>query len=195
MPPTPPDQSGSGAERVQGATGIYSRREEFKPAKLDKRITKKEFFVFGKHTAPSCTRCNRASLWYFALLSLALPVSVSAADCELPAAQAVSVQGTVETATPNAQHWTLLRQGDAICPGDRLRVGRNSRAGLYLDSDTFLRLGELTTVTFPAATAKPAGWLELLCGVAHFMSRVRNAFEITTPYVNAAIEGTEFTVA
>ncbi len=151
--------------------------------------------MFGTHTAPSCTRCNRASLWLFALLSLALPVTASATTCEPPAAQAVSVQGTVETAAPNTQHWTPLHQGDAICPGDRLRVGRNSRAALYLDSDTFLRLGELTTVTFPESTAEPTGWLELLRGVAHFMSRVRNAFEITTPYVNAAIEGTEFTVA
>lgn len=151
--------------------------------------------MFGKHTASPCTRCNRASLWFFALLSLTLPAIAPATTCKLPAAQAVSVQGTVETAAPNTQHWTPLHQGDAICPGDRLRVDRNSRAALYLDNDTFLRLGELTTVVFPESTAEPGGWLELLRGVAHVMSRVKNTFEIITPYVNAAIEGTEFTVA
>jgi Tfp pilus assembly protein PilF len=36
--------------------------------------------------------------------------------------------------------------------------------------------------------------LELLNGIAHIISRIRQTFQVTTPYVNAYIEGTEFTV-
>ena len=58
-----------------------------------------------------------------------------------------------------------------------------------------MRLDQLTTVTLPAANSDNSTWLNLLEGVAHFISRIKQNFEVTTPFVNAAVEGTEFVVA
>ncbi|MCU7830076.1 MAG: FecR domain-containing protein [Candidatus Thiodiazotropha sp. (ex Myrtea sp. 'scaly one' KF741663)] len=116
----------------------------------------------------------------------------TAAECDV--AQAVSVQGRVEVLPSNTKAWKSVHQGDHFCPGDRLRLGANSRAGLTLHNETLLRLDEHTSVTINAPAEDGASWLDLLKGAAHFISRVRQSFQVKTPYVNASIEGTEFTV-
>ncbi len=58
-----------------------------------------------------------------------------------------------------------------------------------------LRLDQTTTfqiVTQPQE--KERTLIELLSGIMHFISRVRHKLEVRTPYVNAAVDGTEFTV-
>jgi ferric-dicitrate binding protein FerR (iron transport regulator) len=73
-------------------------------------------------------------------------------------------------------------------------VGANSRAGLTLNDDTLLRLAENSSVRISAPKQNGTSWLHLLQGIAHFISRVRHRFQVNTPYVNASVEGTEFTV-
>ncbi|MGD8910602.1 MAG: FecR domain-containing protein, partial [Chromatiales bacterium] len=87
-----------------------------------------------------------------------------------------------------------MRQGEHFCPKDRLRVSRNSRAGLVLHNDSLLRLHENSSVRFSAPTEKGNTFLELLIGIGHFISRLRQPFLVNTPFINAYIEGTEFTV-
>ncbi|MDJ0806641.1 MAG: FecR domain-containing protein [Gammaproteobacteria bacterium] len=132
----------------------------------------------------------------FCLLSLswAISHSVLAGDCAAPVAEIVSVQGVVETRSSAANAWRLVRQQDRFCPGDHLRVRANSRAGLHLKNQTFLRLGEQTSVSLTGFDEESSTWLDLLQGIAHFMSRVKHSFTVKTAYVNAAIDGTEFTV-
>ncbi|MCU7813552.1 MAG: FecR family protein, partial [Candidatus Thiodiazotropha sp. (ex Notomyrtea botanica)] len=116
----------------------------------------------------------------------------TAAECDV--AQAISVQGRVEVLPSNTKAWKSVHQGDHFCPGDRLRLGANSRAGLTLHNETLLRLDEHTSVTINAPAEDGASWLDLLKGAAHFISRITNSFQVRTPYVNASIEGTEFVV-
>ncbi|MCU7845425.1 MAG: FecR domain-containing protein [Candidatus Thiodiazotropha sp. (ex Monitilora ramsayi)] len=118
--------------------------------------------------------------------------ATATADCNV--AQAVSVQGRVEVQSDNTQAWKTVSLGDRFCPGDRIRLGANSRAGLTLHNETLLRLDEHTSVTINAPADDGSSWLDLLKGAAHFISRVRQSFQVNTPYVNASIEGTEFTV-
>ncbi len=124
-----------------------------------------------------------------------LPMSSFAGGCGQPVAVAVSVQGRVEVSAEGAAEWTPVGLQDRLCPGDRLRVGANSRAALTLNDETLLRLAENSSVRISAPEADGSAWLDLLEGIGHFISRVRNAFQVNTPYVNASIEGTEFTVA
>lgn len=128
--------------------------------------------------------------WLFAALTQPL----SASECDTPVAQSVSVQGQVEVSSEGNSSWSSLKQQQWLCPGDRIRVGANSRAGLLLNDDTLLRLAENSSVRISAPSKEGNAWLDLLDGVAHFLSRVRHSFQVNTPYVNASIEGTEFTV-
>jgi tetratricopeptide (TPR) repeat protein len=61
-----------------------------------------------------------------------------------------------------------------------------------LRPETMLRLDQRTTITFPAIAAEQPSWLDLLDGAVHFISRHPGGLQIKTPFVNAAIEGTEF---
>jgi len=130
-----------------------------------------------------------AFFWLVATTDLAL-----AGDCKERVAQAVSVQGQLEVLTAGSANWQPASLGDSFCPGDRLRVGANSRAGLTLNDDTLIRLAEHSSLVISAPAEDGSAWLDLMEGIAHFISRVKHAFQVNTPYVNASIEGTEFTV-
>jgi tetratricopeptide (TPR) repeat protein len=114
------------------------------------------------------------------------------ADCDT--AEAISLEGRVEVQSKDIDDWKPVALGDRFCPGDRIRLGAESRAGLVLHNDTLLRLDEHTSITINAPAESGASWLDLIKGVTHFISRVKGTFEVKTPYVNASIEGTEFVV-
>ncbi|WP_455234063.1 FecR domain-containing protein [Thiogranum longum] len=82
-----------------------------------------------------------------------------------------------------------------FCEGDAVRVRENGRAALTLNNNTIVRLDQNTTVTFTGMRLDEPAWLDLVNGVAHFISRVKQSFKVVTPFVNAAVEGTEFLVA
>ncbi|MCU7907018.1 MAG: FecR domain-containing protein [Candidatus Thiodiazotropha sp. (ex Epidulcina cf. delphinae)] len=132
-----------------------------------------------------------SGLW---LLCWGFVDGVAADACTEPVARAVSIQGRVEVRAADAESWRRVQRDVRFCPGDRLRVSADSRAGLYLHNDSFLRLSEQSSVTFSAPAEDGSTRLGLLQGIAHFISRIRHAFQVRTPYVNASIEGTEFTV-
>jgi ferric-dicitrate binding protein FerR (iron transport regulator) len=74
------------------------------------------------------------------------------------------------------------------------RVAKRSRVAILLQNHTLLRLDEATTVTFTEIKPDKPSWLDLLKGAVHFISRTPESLDVTTPFVNAAIEGTEFVV-
>ncbi|MGB5831441.1 MAG: TonB-dependent receptor [Thiohalocapsa sp.] len=117
-----------------------------------------------------------------------------ATACDPEAAQAVSVQGLVQLQAAGSDDWRPVTAGDGFCSGDRIRVPRNGRSVILLSDQTSLSLDQNTTVTFGRIQADEPSWLELLRGAIYFLSRTRSTLEVKTPYVNAAIEGTEFVV-
>jgi ferric-dicitrate binding protein FerR (iron transport regulator) len=142
----------------------------------------------------STLRGNSAALLLLFICTLGTAPRLLAGECNVGVAQAVSVQGRVEQRSEGAARWSPVHQGDKLCPGDRLRVGANSRAGLNLNNETLLRLAQNSSIRISAPKQDGSSWLDLLDGVAHFISRVKQSFQVNTPYVNASIEGTEFTV-
>ncbi|MGD8907726.1 MAG: FecR domain-containing protein, partial [Chromatiales bacterium] len=139
---------------------------------------------FGKFAA------RFAIVWF----CYGLTQTLSASECEKHAAKALSIQGQVEMRSDGESAWIPVHQNMDLCPGDRLRVGEKSRAGLMLSNDTLLRLAEHSNIRISAPAQEGSAWLELMRGIAHFISRVRHTFQVDTPYVNASVEGTEFTV-
>lgn len=112
--------------------------------------------------------------------------------CAEPAAKVLSAEGPLEVRYDAVPQWQPIDIGQTLCPGDMVRVGRYGRAALRLPDQTVLRLGHHTTLRFPAATPTETTWLELLRGALHTITRTPRQLEIRTPYVNAAVEGTEF---
>lgn len=139
-------------------------------------------------------------LGIFLVLSMLFSTTANAAPCPVWVAKAVSVQGTVELRASKsnsnlAKRWQSVKRGDTFCANDVVRVKANSRAALILTNDTVLRLDQNSTITFTNLSSNNASQLNLSKGIAHFISRVKQAFEVVTPFVNAAVEGTEFVVA
>lgn len=143
------------------------------------------------HSAQWCLRLLLGLVGYLA----GLEIAVGGQECEVQAAQAASIQGQVERLAAGQKRWGAVQLGEPVCEGDSIRVGANSRVALVLVNDTILRLDQHTTVTFSRMQHGAPAWLDLVNGVAHFISRIRQSFEVVTPFVNAAVEGTEFVIA
>jgi tetratricopeptide (TPR) repeat protein len=106
----------------------------------------------------------------------------------------VSLQGVVEVRAAAETIWRAAALHATFCPGDAIRTGARSRAAVVLATETIVRLDQLTTLTLSGLAEEPVSWVELLTGAAHFLTRTPRSLKVKTPYVNAAVEGTEFVV-
>jgi len=142
---------------------------------------------FSKHKLIAC------------ILLYGLPHSAYAYNCDNWVAKLQSAQGSVQIRqsekNTTTKSWITVKRNDTFCKGDVLRVQENSRAALLLRNETIVRLDQNTTITFTSLTPDKPSVVSLETGVAHFISRVKAAFEVITPFINAAIEGTEFVVS
>ncbi|MDO9110728.1 MAG: FecR domain-containing protein, partial [Desulfatirhabdiaceae bacterium] len=107
-------------------------------------------------------------------------------------AKVVSVEGNAEVQRAGKEQWLAIVSGDTLCPGDIIRVHERSRAAIYLHNETILRLDERTMATFSGFEKPGTPLFELLKGAVHFFSRSPRSLKVITPFVNAAIKGTEF---
>ncbi|MES9939278.1 MAG: tetratricopeptide repeat protein [Candidatus Thiodiazotropha sp. 6PLUC2] len=135
-----------------------------------------------------------APLFYILLLGLGFSSALMADECQPVVARMVSTQGQVEVLRTESKEWQQVERDSKFCPGDQLRVNASSRVGLHLNNDTFLRLSENSSIRFSPPADQQSSWLDLIQGIAHFISRITRPAQVVTPYVNASIEGTEFTV-
>ncbi len=118
----------------------------------------------------------------------------AAESCESsPVAQIVSVQGTIELRRANESVWRPAAMNTALCSGDMLRARSHSRAALRLSNESMLRLDQRTTLSFPQEE-KAISLLDLVKGAIHVITRTSKPFEIRTPFLNGAVDGTEFFV-
>jgi Flp pilus assembly protein TadD len=107
----------------------------------------------------------------------------------------VSIEGRVERNRAAGESWSEAKPETPFCLGDRVRTGARSRALLHLRNETFVRLDQNTTLVFAEARDKvDPSLVELLRGIAYFISRVPYELKIKTRFVNAVIKGTEFAV-
>jgi tetratricopeptide (TPR) repeat protein len=114
--------------------------------------------------------------------------------CDEWVAKVVSVQGVVQTRKAGEAEWVPVNLNDTYCPGDIIRVLELSRAAVVLPNESTLRLDQNTTITFVEPEKEQPLLLKLLSGAAHFLSRIPRALKVATPFVNGAVEGTEFLV-
>ncbi len=145
-----------------------------------------------------CLLNRSCSLRYSLFLPLAYLLfspAVMAEECAEIMATVTSAQGIVEKRQKSGTTWKNVAAQDTFCADDMVRTQLNSRAALYLNNNSILRLNELSAVTFTRSPSQGTSQLDLKKGIAHFISRIKQRFEVLTPYVNAAVDGTEFVVA
>ncbi|MBI3563421.1 MAG: FecR domain-containing protein [Gammaproteobacteria bacterium] len=139
---------------------------------------------------------NKTTWATLALLGWAISLHAQvSAGCEPWSAKVVSIQGPVQARRAATEQWLAVNLNDLYCSGDSLRVGEHGRAAVVLANQTLLRLDQNSALTLTAVKADSPSLLEVLTGWVHFISRVPHSLNINTPFVNAAIEGTEFVVA
>lgn len=128
------------------------------------------------------------SLVLLATAWLAAPDVLADDRCARPAGEVVSWSGTITI------DGRPVRQGQTFCVDATLATGPASRLAVRLAATrTILRIGSDTT--FSVENSDPgATLLDLVRGVMHLFSREPDSFRVTTPYVNAAIDGTEFVI-
>jgi tetratricopeptide (TPR) repeat protein len=144
----------------------------------------------------------------FTLLSWWAAVPARAQDtCAPPVARIVSIQGSVEVQRAGQPQWVRITRLDTpLCAGDRVQTGVRSRAALVVSPETLVRLDQSsalsiratpdeTVVEFFQDPAAPREALGTACGAGYFITRFPRSFKVRTPFLNAAVEGTEFLVA
>jgi tetratricopeptide (TPR) repeat protein len=122
------------------------------------------------------------------------PYAALAETCNQWVAKMVSAQGEVEVKRMSEKQWLPVKLNDTYCQGDMIRVLEQSRAAIMLTTQPTLRLNQETTVTFNGVEKEQTSLIDLLKGAVHFFSRYPRSLKVMTPFVNAAVEGTEFYV-
>jgi len=134
----------------------------------------------------------KASCILFSILTAGS--ALAAENCQTVVGHLATAEGQVEVQRSGSPAWQAgLLKGD-LCQGDTVRAGANSRATIVLinqavlrvDQNTAMRLDNITGVTEERST------LSLLKGAFQSFSRKPRGFEVSTPYLNGSIEGTEF---
>ncbi|RDD60658.1 TonB-dependent receptor domain-containing protein [Ferruginivarius sediminum] len=125
-------------------------------------------------------------------LCLADTAAIAEERCRDPVGRLVSAQGIIELKSRADEDWEELKVDASLCPGDTLHVRGRSRAAVFLfASRAILRVDQNTTLKLGPAR-EGQSFLDLFEGGAHFFSRRPRALNVSTPFVNAGVEGTEF---
>jgi tetratricopeptide (TPR) repeat protein len=121
--------------------------------------------------------------------------ALAADACVVRAAQVVSVQGIVEVRRHQSTSWAPAVLNTQLCAGDSLRVRTHSRAAIRLNNDSVMRLDQRTTITIPKSEEnKITALIDLIKGTVHIITRTPLPFKVRTPFLNAGVEGTEFSI-
>ncbi len=130
----------------------------------------------------------------------------AAASCAPVVGRVVSLQGNVQVQRTGTRSWQKVSRLDtSICAGDRLRTDALSRAALFVQPETLVRVDQNTTISVNQTTAEilvefhtdavaQAAQKLQSCGAGYFITRFPRKFKVSTPHMNAAVEGTEFMV-
>ncbi len=138
------------------------------------------------------TAAHFRKLCFFTLTSLLPALAFSAEQrCSPAVATLESMEGTVSWRVSDNDAWRTSALNAQFCYGDTLRI-IDGRAALRLTNDTLVRLNSNSMLKL--IPQEQSLWVELLRGAGHFLSRTPNPFRVNTPYLNAAVDGTEFLV-
>ena len=112
------------------------------------------------------------------------------AECLRAIGAVPSLQG--EAQVQAAGVWRPAVLNEQLCPGDIIHVGERSRAEVTVVNQPNIRLDQNTALHLPGDDQPLV--VKLLYGAAYFFSRYPRVLTVETPFIDAAVEGTEFLV-
>lgn len=129
-----------------------------------------------------------------ALFFCAVPPSIAAAPCAPLIGHIATAEGTVELQRSTGSVWSRATPDTPLCQGDTVRTGEGSRATVALVNQTILRIDQNSAIQFSNVIAQKEerSIIDLLRGALQSFSRKPRRMTVNTPYLNGAIEGTEF---
>jgi len=134
------------------------------------------------------------SLVIFTCLSLTAAAVRADEHCGDPVGTLISIQGDGEVRLDGKMEWLPAGMDYQLCAGDMLRIGAGARAAILLSNETVLRVNQNTTLSF-GGSEKGSSLLNVIRGILHIFSHRSHSLKVVTPYVNGAVEGTEFLVS
>lgn len=123
-------------------------------------------------------------------VKLALCQAAPVQSCIQPVARVVSLEGKVEAQQAGESQPHSIKAGDTFCLQVKIWVRNNSRIALVLKNQTLLRLRANSEVWLDQNLKH----IHFQQGSGYFLSRTPYPYSVDMPYVNAAIEGTEFLI-
>ena len=140
---------------------------------------------------------RRFAQWAYVtgILILALGSAAQAADsCEPVVGRVASAEGNVEVQRGADASWSAAKLNQPLCEGDSVRAAERSRAAIALSNQAVLRVDQNSAVRLVNVSNKPEerSFVDLLRGAIQSFSRKPRRLEVSTPYLNGSIEGTEF---
>ena len=147
------------------------------PQKIDVNVMRRLSLVIG--VSAGAVLCLPSMLW---------------AQCATPLARVVAVDNSVQIRSASAANYAPATLNAPVCQGDAIRVGDIGRATIVF-VDTGLRLTIEQNTEFVIRPPRQPGrsFIELVRGAIIFFTRQR-PLDVRTPFVNAAVEGTEFLI-
>ncbi len=129
------------------------------------------------------------------LTTLLTEIGRAGEPCVSPVGRVVSIQGGVELQREPTRAWRAAILEEELCAGDLIHVADRGRAAIVLLGDGVIRIDQNTTLRLARVEADAPSLLEVIIGSVYFFSRRPRALDVTTPFVNAAVEGTEFLIS
>ena len=125
----------------------------------------------------------------------ALSPSSAFAQCADPTARIVRIANEVEHKPTASDTFVSATLDLDVCEGDTIRSGDRSRATIaFLDNGVILTIEQNTEWVVRPPEAPGRTWVDLIRGSILFFTRQPRSLDVRTPFVNAAVEGTEFLV-
>jgi tetratricopeptide (TPR) repeat protein len=124
-----------------------------------------------------------------------LSPTTAQAQCADPVAQIVRIDRQVDYQAALTNVFVPVSLNLDVCLGDAVRTGERSRATIaFLESGVVLTIEQNTEWVVRQSPAPGRTLIDLLRGAILFFTRQPRSLEVQTPFVNAAVEGTEFLV-
>lgn len=142
-----------------------------------------------------CRQVGGSTLRCCALAAASLAYGVTGWACEAPIGRLVSAEAAVDLRPAGSGGWVRIAPPQPLCEGDQVAVRSPGRAAIVLEGDILVRLDQDTTLQLTRVAPPANAELGLAAGLIHVFTRFRQRFEVGTPFVNALVEGTEFTVS
>ncbi|MBK8176058.1 MAG: tetratricopeptide repeat protein [Rhodospirillales bacterium] len=139
-------------------------------------------------------RIRYTYLFVEASFCLIASAAMAAEGCPSPVGSLDSVQGAVEVQRAGTTDWLPIGRGGALCVGDVVRVGELGRIEASLANQVKFRSDQNSTLRLISPPKEQTTLLGLLRGSIYFLSHQPRSLTVDTPFVNAAVEGTEFLI-